>query len=66
MSVVFVVDKAALGRVFSTPVSPVNHHSTKFSIIVITRGWHNRPISGRSAEWTRFDSTSHFTNKKKA
>jgi hypothetical protein len=36
-----------------TSVSPANHHSTNFSIIIITRGWHNRPISGRNAEWTQ-------------
>jgi hypothetical protein len=48
----FVVDKAALGQFFpSTSVSPANH-STDFSIIIITRGWHNRPLSGRSVEWT--------------
>jgi hypothetical protein len=35
----------------STSVSPANH-STNFSSIIITRGWHNRPISGRSVEWT--------------
>jgi hypothetical protein len=35
----------------STSVSPANH-STDFSIIIITRGWHKRPISGRSVEWT--------------
>jgi hypothetical protein len=28
----------------STSVSPANHHSTNFSIIIITQGWHNRPI----------------------
>jgi hypothetical protein len=33
----------------STSVSPANHF-TNFSIIIITRGWHNRPISGRNAE----------------
>jgi hypothetical protein len=32
-------------------VSPANH-STNFSIIIITRGWHNRPLSGCSVEWT--------------
>jgi hypothetical protein len=37
----------------STSVSPANHHSTNFSIIIITRGWHNRPIGGRSAKWTQ-------------
>jgi hypothetical protein len=52
-----VVDKAALGQVFSEYlVSPANL-STNFSIIIITRGWHNRPIGGRSAEWTQLDST---------
>jgi hypothetical protein len=48
----------------STPVSPANH-STNFSIIIIPWGWHNRPISGRSAEWTQLDSTPHYTNLKK-
>jgi hypothetical protein len=41
----------------STSVSLANHYSTNFSIIIITRGWHNRHISGLSAEWTQFDST---------
>jgi hypothetical protein len=35
----------------STSVSPANH-STNFSIIIITRGWHNRPIGGRNAVWS--------------
>jgi hypothetical protein len=48
----------------STSVSPANH-STNFSIIIITRGWHDRPIGGRSAEWTQLDSTPHYTNLKK-
>jgi hypothetical protein len=62
----FVVDKVALGRFSpSTSVSLANHHSTDFSIIIITRGWHNRPIGGRSAEWTQLDFTPHYTNKKK-
>jgi hypothetical protein len=47
----------------STSVSPANH-PTNFSII-ITWGWHNRPISGRSAEWTQLDSTPHYTNLRK-
>jgi hypothetical protein len=34
-----------------TSVSPANY-STDFSIIIITRDWHNRPLSGRSVEWT--------------
>jgi hypothetical protein len=47
----------------NSSVSPANH-STNFSIITITRGWHNRLISGRSAEWTQLDSTPHYTNLK--
>jgi hypothetical protein len=38
----------------STSVSPANLHSTKFSIITITRGRYNRPFSGRRSEWTQF------------
>jgi hypothetical protein len=34
-------------------------------IIIITRGWHNRPIGGRSAEWTRLDSTPPIYQLKK-
>jgi hypothetical protein len=37
----------------STSVSPANLHSTNFSIIIINRGWYNRPFSGRRAEWTQ-------------
>jgi hypothetical protein len=47
----------------STSVSPANHF-TNFSIIIITQGWHNKPISGRIAEWTQLDSTPKYTNKK--
>jgi hypothetical protein len=47
----------------STSVSPANY-STNFSIIIITQGWHNRPISGRSAEWTQLDSTPTVPIKK--
>jgi hypothetical protein len=58
-----VVDNAALGQVFSEYFGfPADHHSTNFSIIIITRGWHNRPTDGRSADWTQLDSTSHDTN----
>jgi hypothetical protein len=53
----FVVDKDALGRVFSEYFGfPCNLHSTKFSIIIITRSKYNRPISGCRAEWTQLDS----------
>jgi hypothetical protein len=49
--------KGRWGRVPpSTSVSPANH-STNFSIIIITRGWHNKPISCRSTEWTELNST---------
>jgi hypothetical protein len=58
----FVVDKAALGQVFSEYFGFPCHHSTNFSIIIITRGWDNRSIGGRSAEWTQLDSTTHYTN----
>jgi hypothetical protein len=61
----FVVDKAALEQVFSEYFGFPANHSTNFSIIIITRGWHNRPISGRSAEWTQLDFTPHYTNLKK-
>jgi hypothetical protein len=49
----FVVEKRHWGR-FSL--------STNFSIIIIAWRWHNRPIGGRSAEWTQLDSTPHYTN----
>jgi hypothetical protein len=48
----------------STSVSPASQHSTDVSIIIITRGWHNRPIGDRSAEWTQLDSTPHYSKKK--
>jgi hypothetical protein len=35
------VGKAALGQVFSEYFGFPTNHSTKFSIITITRGWHN-------------------------
>jgi hypothetical protein len=38
----------------SISVSPANLHSIIVSIIIITRGKHNRPFSGRRAEWTQF------------
>jgi hypothetical protein len=45
----------------STSVSPANH-STNFLIILITRGWHNRPIGGHSAKWTQMDSNPQYNN----
>jgi hypothetical protein len=47
----------------SASVSPANL-STNFSIIMITQGWHNRPINGHSDEWTQLDSTPHPQLKK--
>jgi hypothetical protein len=61
----FVADKAALGEVFSKYFGFLVNNTTKFSIIIITRGGHNTPISGRSAEWTQLDSTPHYTNNTK-
>jgi hypothetical protein len=37
----------------STSVSSAIHF-TKFSILIITRGRYNRPVSGRRAGWTQF------------
>jgi hypothetical protein len=63
----FVVDKVALGQVFSWVLrfSPANHHSTKFFFIILTQGRYNRPVCGRCAEWTLWDSTPQYTNLKK-
>jgi hypothetical protein len=58
----FEMDKAALGQVFSEYFGSPANHSTNFSIIIITRGWHNRPIGSRSAEWTQLGSASDYTN----
>jgi hypothetical protein len=59
------VDKAALGQVFSECFGFLcQSHCTNFSIIMITRGWHNRSIGGRSAEWTQLESTPHLPIKK--
>jgi hypothetical protein len=59
---VFVVDKAALGQVFFEYFGFPCQLFTNFSIIIIDRGWHNRPIGGRSAEWTQLDSTPNYAN----
>jgi hypothetical protein len=47
--------QSGTGLARSTSVSPANH-SNNFSII-ITRGWHNRPVGDRIAEWTQSNST---------
>jgi hypothetical protein len=60
----FVVDKVAQGQVFSEYFGFLaNHHSTKFSILIITRGRYNRLIGGRRAEWTQLESTPLFELK---
>jgi hypothetical protein len=61
----FVVDKVVLGQVSpSTYVSLVNLYATKFSIIIITRGRYNSPISGRRADWAQLNFTPpHYSNK---
>jgi hypothetical protein len=52
-------------QVFSgTSVFPANY-STNFSIMIITRGYHNTPIGGRSTECTHLDSTPHINKKNK-
>jgi hypothetical protein len=61
----FVVDKAALGQVFSKYFSFhcqsfhqfLHHHNHS--------GLAQLAIGGRSAEWTQLDSTPHYTNLKK-
>jgi hypothetical protein len=58
----FVVEKAALGQVFSEYFgSPANSHSANCSTITIIYYlcWYNRPNSGRRAKWTQ----SHPTRK---
>jgi hypothetical protein len=41
---------------------PLPIHSTKFSILTITRGRYNRPINGRRAEWTQFGLHPPYAN----
>jgi hypothetical protein len=59
---VFVVDKVALGQVFSSTSVSLANNSMNFSIIIISRGWHNRSIGGRNAEGTQLDYTPHYIN----
>jgi hypothetical protein len=40
-------------------VSPANHHSINFSILIITQGKYNRLMGGQRAEWTQLDSTPY-------
>jgi hypothetical protein len=41
---------------------PLPIHSTKFSILTITRGRYYRPINGRRADGPSLDSTQHYAN----
>jgi hypothetical protein len=59
------INKTALGQVFSEYFGTPVNYSTNFSIIIIIQGWHNRPISGDSAKWTLLDTTPHYINLKK-
>jgi hypothetical protein len=43
-------------------VSPANVHSTKFSILTITRGRHNRPEVADVPSGPSMDSTPHCAN----
>jgi hypothetical protein len=61
----FVVDKAALGQVFSEYFGFLCQSFHQFLHHHIIRGWHNRTIDGRSAECNQLDSTPHYTNLKK-
>jgi hypothetical protein len=48
----------------STSISPVNH-STNFSIIIITRGWYNRPLVAAVPTGPNWTPPSTIPNKKK-
>jgi hypothetical protein len=63
----FVVDKAALGQIFSEYFGFPYYQSSFHQFLHHHNhpGWHNRRISGRGAEWTQLDSNPHYTNKKK-
>jgi hypothetical protein len=59
----FVVDKVALGQVFSEYFgSPANLDSTKFPILTITRGRYNRPEVVDVLSGSSMDSISQYAN----
>jgi hypothetical protein len=60
----FVVDKAALGQVFSEYFSFPCQSFHQF-LRHNHSGWHITPIGGPIAEWTQLDFTPHYTNFKK-
>jgi hypothetical protein len=45
-------------------IRTMSKDSTNFSIIIITRGWNNRPLSGRSVKWTLFPPPTMQIKKK--
>jgi hypothetical protein len=58
LQVGFVVDKVALGQVFSEYFGfTTNLHSTKFSIITLTRGKYSRPVVADVPSGPNMDST---------
>jgi hypothetical protein len=62
----FVVDKVALGQVFSEYFGfPANHHSIKFSIIIITRVSTIGHSVADVPSGPSLDSTPHYAEKKR-
>jgi hypothetical protein len=62
----FVVDKVALGQIFSEYFGfPCHLHSTKFSIITNTRGRYSRPVVADVPSGPSMDSTPHNAKLKK-
>jgi hypothetical protein len=55
-----------LGQVFSEYFgSLINHHSTNFSIIIITRGWHHRPMVAAVPSGANWTPPPHYSILKK-
>jgi hypothetical protein len=64
----FVVDKMAFGQVFLQELLfplPIFIPPTTPHLSSITRGWYNRPISGRRTKWTQSHPPTKGTKKKK-
>jgi hypothetical protein len=55
----FVVDKVALGQVFSQYFGFSWQFLFPYKSVIL--GWYNRPVRGRRTKWTQ----SHTTKKKK-
>jgi hypothetical protein len=58
-----VVEKAALGQVFSEYFGFPCQSGYQFVHHHYHPGWYNRPIGGRSAEWTQLGSTPPLQKK---